>query len=444
MSVVERRGMKDLMDRRAAWIRSMCVAATGFVLAFGVVPSAKGATFEYDSLNRLVSVDYGNGNSIEYTYDQAGNRLTETVIGTGAPGPVARFAASPLSGTAPLVVQFSDQSLASPTTWLWDFGDGTTSSVSSPMHTYSVRGTYTVSLTVSNDVGFDTETKQDLISVVSPVENTDTIALYLDVGAGAVRYAQVPFGTVFDVIVITDTQESSAAGEFVLTDVANLMPSVFRLSVTKINNSNLDLGDNNVGEYFLGYSGCVPPGPAEIVRIRYGVFVEEVPSDFLLTVRGFQSGNSQPSSFGGEPGYVDCNEGLHTLSGLEPRLRTGSGAVVSLGGAVINPTLPVVPYVATAAPSALRSTLGQSTPNPFNPRTRIAYSLDAPKHAELVVYDLAGRRVKTLVSGHVDAGPHEAEWDGTDDHKRRVASGVYLYRLVAGEFSETKRMVLLK
>jgi len=63
---------------------------------------------------------------------------------------------------------------------------------------------------------------------------------------------------------------------------------------------------------------------------------------------------------------------------------------------------------------------------------------------ELVVYDLAGRRVKTLVSEHVRAGEHQAIWNGQDESGRRVASGVYLYRIDASGFRETKRMVLLK
>ena len=67
-----------------------------------------------------------------------------------------------------------------------------------------------------------------------------------------------------------------------------------------------------------------------------------------------------------------------------------------------------------------------------------------PGHVELTIYDVAGRRVKSLWSGHVAAGDHQANWDGRDDTGKRVASGVYLYRLEADEFVETKRMVLVK
>lgn len=83
-------------------------------------------------------------------------------------------------------------------------------------------------------------------------------------------------------------------------------------------------------------------------------------------------------------------------------------------------------------------------PNPFNPVTTIAYSLREGSVAEVEVFDLSGRRVKTLVSGFVPAGVHEVTWDGLDDRGVPVSSGVYFYRLRAGDALETKRMVLVK
>ncbi len=81
--------------------------------------------------------------------------------------PDAEFSAAPQSGTAPLTVQFTDQSTGNVTAWYWDFGDGTTSVEQNPGHTYAAAGTYTVSLNVTNPVGSDTATKVDLVSVAS-------------------------------------------------------------------------------------------------------------------------------------------------------------------------------------------------------------------------------------------------------------------------------------
>lgn len=78
--------------------------------------------------------------------------------------PVADFVASPISGNAPLYVSFTNKSLYDDT-WLWDFGDGSTSHMTNPYHTYTTPGYYTVSLTVTNEFGSDTEIKQDFIHV---------------------------------------------------------------------------------------------------------------------------------------------------------------------------------------------------------------------------------------------------------------------------------------
>ncbi|MFO7652387.1 MAG: S8 family serine peptidase [Candidatus Krumholzibacteriia bacterium] len=82
--------------------------------------------------------------------------------------PTAAFAGAPTSGAYPLVVQFTDQSTGSPTSWSWTFGDGGTSTAQNPSYTYSAAGTYTVSLTATNDLGSDTITKSGYITVTEP------------------------------------------------------------------------------------------------------------------------------------------------------------------------------------------------------------------------------------------------------------------------------------
>jgi hypothetical protein len=89
--------------------------------------------------------------------------------------------------------------------------------------------------------------------------------------------------------------------------------------------------------------------------------------------------------------------------------------------------------------------LAQNIPNPFNPLTRIAYSVPAPgSEIELSVYDTAGRLVTTLFSGYREAGAHEAVWDGRDARGESVASGVYFARMDAPGCSSTKKLTLLK
>jgi hypothetical protein len=88
--------------------------------------------------------------------------------------------------------------------------------------------------------------------------------------------------------------------------------------------------------------------------------------------------------------------------------------------------------------------LAQNYPNPFNPETRIEFVLLQPGFVTLNVYDLRGTFVRELVSAHYPAGRGSVVWDGKDRDNQPAASGIYFYRLQTGEFSETRKMVLLK
>ena len=93
--------------------------------------------------------------------------------------------------------------------------------------------------------------------------------------------------------------------------------------------------------------------------------------------------------------------------------------------------------------------LAQNFPNPFNPVTTISFSLAAPSHVRLVVYNVTGSQVRELVNNRHNAGSYQLLWDGRDDYNRKVSSGIYFYRLYAsgqsGEsISSTRKMMLLK
>ena len=90
--------------------------------------------------------------------------------------------------------------------------------------------------------------------------------------------------------------------------------------------------------------------------------------------------------------------------------------------------------------------LSQNFPNPFNSNTAISYQLSAvrPLHTTLTIYNIAGQKVRTLVNGQKEAGSYRVCWNGRDDGGKPVASGVYIYRIQAGEFSQSRRMILLK
>ena len=88
--------------------------------------------------------------------------------------------------------------------------------------------------------------------------------------------------------------------------------------------------------------------------------------------------------------------------------------------------------------------LYQNAPNPFNPTTSIAFDIPNKAVVQLEVYDLLGRRVEMLVNEEMDAGSYRAIWDGRDESGREVPSGVYFYRIKAGDNVANRHMLLIK
>lgn len=84
-------------------------------------------------------------------------------------------------------------------------------------------------------------------------------------------------------------------------------------------------------------------------------------------------------------------------------------------------------------------TLKQNYPNPFNPVTSIDYSVSAPGNVKLVVFDVLGREIKTLVNEYKNTGEYKTYFDSTGN-----SGGIYYYKLVAGNYSEVKKMILIK
>lgn len=88
--------------------------------------------------------------------------------------------------------------------------------------------------------------------------------------------------------------------------------------------------------------------------------------------------------------------------------------------------------------------LFQNFPNPFNPETAILYELPQTSQVEVAIFNLLGERIRTLVNERQAAGQHRLHWDGRNEFGRQVPSGVYLYRLRAGEFVQTRKMILMQ
>jgi len=125
--------------------------------------------------------------------------------------------------------------------------------------------------------------------------------------------------------------------------------------------------------------------------------------------------------------FVNQNVGyLSGSGGVLLKTTNGGGALVSVSE-ILNSSIPQT------------YTLHQNYPNPFNPVTKIKFDIPKSGFVKIIIYDLLGREITQLVNQQMHAGSYNADWDAAN-----YPSGVYFYKLVAGDFVETKKMVLVK
>ncbi|MFH1844046.1 MAG: FlgD immunoglobulin-like domain containing protein, partial [bacterium] len=150
---------------------------------------------------------------------------------------------------------------------------------------------------------------------------------------------------------------------------------------------------------------------------------------------------AEPGNINLDPLFCDTLAGDFHLSGLSP-CAADNNPLCGLIGAWPENCTPTGVDGPLLRPVVFR--LHACYPNPFNPLTTIRFDLPRAEQVELTVYDLGGRLVRTVVDESLPVGFHEAVWDGRDNHGRITASGVYLYRIEAGDFRQSRRMLLLK
>ena len=153
---------------------------------------------------------------------------------------------------------------------------------------------------------------------------------------------------------------------------------------------------------------------------------------------------------------VTVNIASFTPGTTDPVLVTATKIDNNIGGYVLieaidmdgNSTMcdPVYTTLSNIAPESYE--LLQNYPNPFNPTTTIHFKVaptqEGVADVSIKVYDLSGRVVKTLINEPMQPGEYAVEWDGTNNSGEAVAGGVYIYRMVAGKFAATRKMILMK
>ena len=117
----------------------------------------------------------------------------------------------------------------------------------------------------------------------------------------------------------------------------------------------------------------------------------------------------------------------------DTKLKAATGASDAASGSKSGPDTAPLPIV-----------LDQNFPNPFNPFTDVRFELPEPLQVRLDVYNIIGQRVVTLADGWYEPGPHLVRWDGNNSSGTAAASGIYFYRLEAGQQVAMRKMVLLR
>ena len=153
--------------------------------------------------------------------------------------------------------------------------------------------------------------------------------------------------------------------------------------------------------------------------------------------------NGINGNFSSDPQLCDPAAGNFRLSELSPcaPANNACGVLIGAGGTGCIPT-----GIEDGDDSHLPDefSLNQNYPNPFNPSTNISFTVPVRSSVEIEIYNISGQKVLTLFEGSIPAGQHQITWNGTDARGRIVPTGVYLYRLKAGGFVSSRKMLLLK
>jgi hypothetical protein len=171
------------------------------------------------------------------------------------------------------------------------------------------------------------------------------MSLAVNDGGVLTRSFEIVTGEPFEVVTLLDPGGHEAtAAEWVQTELTQLNPGIFKLITIKICNTCDWPALNYMGEYTEGLGPCIQPTDQFVMlRISYGDYTGVSGDDLVLTIRGFGPGDSQPSSFAGSPGFVDCEDTkFPTVMSGGDAWQTGSGVMIPSGALVLNPTPPLV------------------------------------------------------------------------------------------------------
>lgn len=380
--------------------------------------------------------------SLTATNSVGSDTKTKTDYITVGSEPAAAFSADPVEGCPPLEVSFTDESSGYPDSWQWDFGDGGSSTESDPDHTYEEPGTYTVSLSVSNACGEDTETKQDFITIWAPdiAVNPDHLSSELEKG----NYETTTFriSNTGDCVLSFSIEESQ-------NDVA--APAISPGATTpgkSDQDSQSMLAPQGISAKGIRPSVQVQAAPAGL----NGEVKPQTPIEQRILFADIDWLSVWPTQGDVDPGsYATIQV---TFNAVDQDSGTYIGyLVIASNDPDEDPLAVVCSLKVNETPGGIEEGM-TSIPiefslDPISPSivsagsmAKVSYALPKATRVTIMVYDVNGRRVKTLVDGEMPAGYHQLSWDTRDDRGMAVSSGSYFCRMQASEFVASKKVVI--
>jgi PKD repeat protein len=366
---------------------------------------------------------------VAYSYDEyeVNPRTPDDMIATIPLD--ADFSATPLTGTAPLEVDFTDESTGNITSWDWDFdNDGTIdSNEQNPTYVYNTPGTYTVSLTVSDGTNTDIELKTDYIVVDTEVVAEFSASPLAGYAPLEVSFTDESTGNItswewdFDNDGTIDSNEQNPVYEYNTAGLytVSLTVSDGTITDTETKIDYITVGESVVADFYA--DPLVGNAPLEVS------FTDESSGDITSWAWDFDNDGTIDSNEQ-NPVYAYTEEGLYSVSltvsdgtMTDTMTRTDYIQVSNVGAEIVISNI---------------SRLNQNYPNPFNPVTEIFFQIAEGEQGELKIFNSKGQ---LILSKNFDYGIHRFEWNADAQ-----SSGVYFLQLVTESYLETKKMILLK
>lgn len=376
---------------------------------------------------------------------------TDYVVVSGLPA--ANFIGSPVSGTAPLSVNFTDQSSGSPTSWSWDFGDAATSTAQNPQHSFTNAGTYTVSLTASNTCGSADEIKTGYITVLTPPPQQCD-----DFADGDLSNWGNSFGTWTAIGSYmkgnSNTNNARKTSPFGSYSTASIDADIrmnagrnqrnARIIWGYVDGSNYRfLEGDDVNNRWRIYERV---GGTNTLRLNVNSSIGTA-TWYNVNVTVSSSG-AVSFSVNGTPmssyNFATSVSGLIGCGFTRSNCDFDNFCVSAGGGAPRSPmSEPLAGKVQEILPSKFE--VYQNYPNPFNPSTDISFFLPEAARVTVEIFNVLGQRISTLLDEQTKAGLTTLTWNSDEVTGIMVSSGIYFYRIIVDNQPPiTKKMILIK